>query len=189
MPFAIDQPSGGRAELRVQVGKEGNELKNDCLPVSVSFFSHKTEEMETYNIKEQKEIQQTYAVPSYLLPQQTSGRKMKQRSCDPSALPYVRMKVSALLTEYVRFSPPSPPPPLPSLSRLRLSVPALFHSIDRRVSVFASSRHLKPVPQGAPERHPELWCVRGRTGECDRGRGRVVAEKVRWMVIFRLPIL
>lgn len=100
------------------------------------------------------------------------------------------MKVSAVLTEYVRFSPPSPPPPLPSLSRLRLSVPAFFHNIDRRVSVFASSRHLKPVPQGAPERHhPELWCVHERTGECDRGRGRVVAKKVRWMMVLRLPIL
>lgn len=131
MPFAIDQPSGGRAELRVQVGKERNELKNDCLPVSVSFFSHKTEEMETYNIMEQKEIQQTYAVPSYLLPQQASGRKMKQRSCDPSALPYVRMKVSAVLTEYVRFSPPSPLPLFrPSLGSVFRSPPC-FHNIDR----------------------------------------------------------
>lgn len=140
--------------------------------------------METYNIMEQKETQQTYAVPSYLLPQQASGRKMKHRSC-------VRMKVSALLTEYVRFSPPSPPPPLPSLSRLVFRSPPSFTISIDRVSVFASSRHLKPVPQGAPERHhPELWCVHGRTGECDRGRGRVVAEKVRWMMmVLRLPIL
>lgn len=128
--------------------------------------------METYNIMEQKEIQQTYAVPSYLLPQQASGRKMKHRSC-------VRMKVSAVLSEYAQFSPPSPPPPLPSLSAPSFG-PRLVSiiSIDR-VSVFASSRHLKPVPQGAPERHPELWCVHGRTGERDRGRGRVVPGRRR----------